>query len=873
VKKPDYLTRTEQNRNGFRSPFVSVQNLLSDLRYAFRQFRLSPVFTITAILTLALGIGGTTAIFSLIHTVMLRSLPVSDPATLYRIGDGTDCCVEGGPQDRWGMFTFPFFEKLKAATPEFEELAAFQASGMRFSVRRASVERAARAVRGEFVTGNYFSTFGIRPFAGRMLRDGDDRADAAPVAVISYDVWQNSYAGDPSVVGSSFIIEDHPFTIVGVSPPGFYGETLRSEPPDVWLPLQQEPMVNGQSSLLRQSVSAWLRVIGRLRPGATVDGMSARLTAMLRNWLKNDAGFPPAWMSEINRVLPKQVINVIPAGAGVQAMKEDYGTSLRILLAVCCLVLLIACANVANLILARSMARRSQTALRLAIGASVRRVIAQSLTESVLLALLGGLAGLVVAKIAGRILMVLAFHSDHLVAIDTNPSIPVLSFAIALSVVTGIVFGMAPAWFATRADPVEALRGANRSTRDGSSMSRQVLLILQATLSVVLIAGAAMLTRSLSNLERQTFGFDTRNRIEINLNSPPATYPVERLIPLYRDLQRRLESIPGVEKAGLSMYNPLTDNWGELIFVPGHRAPQFNENAVSSWDRLSPSFFDTIGQKIVRGRGFTEADGGSNAPVAIVNETFARRFYPNESDIIDKRFGIDLPENAGMYRIVGIVKDAKYFDPQRPARAMFYAPLAQHEHYNHDLLQKLEIRSHYIGGAMIVSRLPLGTLEPLIKKAFSEADPNLTIINVRTLQQQVDMTFAQQRAVASLAALFGSVALLLAAVGLYGVTAYSVAQRTGEIGVRMALGADRLGVVRLVLRGAFQKVLIGLVLGIPLSIGAGRLISSKLYNVVSWDPAALMLAAIALALCAFFAALIPATRAASIDPMKALRTE
>ncbi|MBV9443913.1 MAG: ABC transporter permease, partial [Acidobacteriaceae bacterium] len=663
MKKPDYLTRTEQNRNGFRSSFVSVQNLLSDLRYAFRQFRLSPVFTITAILTLALGIGGTTAIFSLIHTVMLRSLPVSDPATLYRIGDGTDCCVEGGPQDRWGMFTFPFFEKLKAATPEFEELAAFQASGMRFSVRRASVERAARAVRGEFVTGNYFSTFGIRPFAGRMLRDGDDRADAAPVAVISYNVWQNSYAGDPSVVGSSFIIEDHPFTIVGVSPPGFYGETLRSEPPDVWLPLQQEPMVNGQSSLLRQSVSAWLRVIGRLRPGATVDGMSARLTAMLRNWLKNDAGFPPAWMSEINRVLPKQVINVIPAGAGVQAMKEDYGTSLRILLAVCCLVLLIACANVANLILARSMARRSQTALRLAIGASVRRVIAQSLTESVLLALLGGLAGLVVAKIAGRILMVLAFHSDHLVAIDTNPSIPVLSFAIALSVVTGIVFGMAPAWFATRADPVEALRGANRSTRDGSSMSRQVLLILQATLSVVLIAGAAMLTRSLSNLERQTFGFDTRNRIEINLNSPPATYPVERLIPLYRDLQRRLESIPGVEKAGLSMYNPLTDNWGELIFVPGHRAPQFNENAVSSWDRLSPSFFDTIGQKIVRGRGFTEADGGSNAPVAIVNETFARRFYPNESDIIDKRFGIDLPENAGMYRIVGIVKDAKYFDP------------------------------------------------------------------------------------------------------------------------------------------------------------------------------------------------------------------
>ncbi len=856
-----------------RSSVVHMQNLLSDVRYALRQFRLSPVFTITAILTLALGIGGTTAIFSLIHTVMLRSLPVADPASLYRIGDGTECCVEGGPQDNWGMFPYPFYERLKTALPEFEELAAFQASGAQFSVRRSKVERAGRAVRGEFISGNYFDTFGIHSFAGRLISPADDRPDAPPGAVLSYHAWQNFYGADPSVVGSVFIVDDHPFTVIGIAPPGFFGETLRSNPPDLWLPLQQEPLISAQSSLLRQSVSSWLRVIGRLRPGATVDGMSARLTGILRTWMRNDAGYPSVWMGEINRMMPKQVINVVPAGSGVAAMKENYGTSLRILLVVCCLVLLIACANVANLILARAMARRTQTSLRIAVGASSRRIIIQSLTECVLLALGGGIAGLLVAKGAGRLLMLLAFHSDHLVAIDSNPSLPVLAFAIGLSIVTGILFGTAPAWFATRADPVEALRGANRSTRDGSSFSRQALLIVQATLSVVLIAGATMLTRSLNNLERQKFGFETRDRIAVNLKSPPATYPQPRLVALYRELQSRLEQIPGVERAGLAMYNPLEDNWGELIFVAGHRAPNFTDNPTASWDRVNASYFQTLGHKLVRGRGFTEADGGSNAPIAVVNEAFVHKFMPHDGDVIDRRFGLDLPEYAGMFRIVGVVGNAKYTDPQGPVRPMFFVPLAQHEQYQNELMQKLELRSHFLGGAMLVSRLPLGTLEPLIKKAVSEADPNLTIINVRTLQQEVELTFDQQRAVARLAGLFGAVALLLAAVGLYGVTAYAVAQRTSEIGVRMALGSDRLGVMRLVLRGAFQKVLIGLLLGIPLAIGAGRLISSKLYNVVAWDPAALLLAIAALASCAFLAAIIPAARAASVDPIQALRTE
>ncbi len=313
---------------------------------------------------------------------MLRSLPVADPATLYRIGDGNNCCVQGGPQDRWGMFSFPLYERLKSAAPEFEQLAAFQAGLC--AIQRPSRNHRAypRPLHSEFVTGNYFSTFGIRSFAGRLFTSSDDRAAAAPVAVLSYRVWKGAYGADPSVVGSSYVVEGHPFTIIGIAPPGFFGETLRSDPPDIWLPLHQEPLVNGQGSLLYQSVSAWLRVIGRLRPGATVAGMSPRLTGVLRQWLPNDAGYPANWIPEVIRLVPKQYINVVPAGAGVAEMKEDYGRSLQILFSVCGLVLLIACANVANLLLVRGMARRSQTSLRLAIGASRAQIIRQSLSKA-----------------------------------------------------------------------------------------------------------------------------------------------------------------------------------------------------------------------------------------------------------------------------------------------------------------------------------------------------------------------------------------------------------------------------------------------------------------------------------------------------------
>src|SRR6266705_213999 len=852
-----------------------MQILPGSLRYALRQFRLSPVFTATAVLTLALGIGGTTAIFTLIHAVMLRSLPVSDPGSLYRVGEGDECCVEGGPQDRWGMFSFPLYERLRAETPEFEEVAAFQAGRWRLSVRRQGVESAARPLRAEYVTGSYFSTLGVRAFGGRVFTTDDDKPAAPPVAVLSHRVWQTAYASDTSVVGSTFVAEGHPLTVIGVAPAGFFGETLESDPPDIWVPLQQEPLINAERSLLHQPVSAWLRMIGRLRPGASIDGMAPRLTGLLRQWLQNDSGYPANWMADVIRILPKQVVNVVPAGAGVAVMKEEYGRSLQILLSVCGLVLLIACANVANLLLARGVARRGQTAIRLAVGATPRQIVTQALTESVMLAIGGGIVGLLVAMAAARLLLSLAFHSSHFLPISTTPSLMVLAFAFGLALVTGIIFWSVPAWLATRTDPAEALRGSGRGTQDRSSFARKALLVVQATLSVVLVAGATMLARSLNKLEHQDFGYQVQNRVEVSMNRPPATYTQPQLASLYRQLEDHVNRLPGVQGSGLALYNPLTDNWGELIMVAGHPPAKLNSEQGSSWDRVSANYLQNLGMPILRGRAFTAADNETTAPVAIVNEAFAKRFFKSGENPLDQHFGLDVPELAGTFRIVGVIRDAKFagWGLGRPARPMFYVPLAQNVKYTNELMEKLELNSHFIGGMLLVTNMTPGALEAQLTRILAEWDPNLTFNSIRTMQQQIELAFDQDRAVASLAGLFGIVALVLAAIGLYGVTAYSVAQRTNEIGIRMALGADRPKVLRLILGGAFKRVLVGLILGLPLAVGAGRLISAQLYGVSSWDPLALSVAAGALAICSFLAAIIPANRAASISPMNALRIE
>ncbi|MEZ5291186.1 MAG: ABC transporter permease [Vicinamibacterales bacterium] len=851
-------------------------NALRDLGYACRKLASARLFTLTAVLTLALGIGGTTAIFTLMHAVMLKSLPVGDPERLYRIGDGDNCCVQGGPQDRWGFFSLPLIERLTAEAPEFESIAAFQAGMNRLSVRRQGVDDAPRPLRAIYTSGTYFTTLGINAAAGRVYTAADDTPSAAPVVVLAYHAWQTQYGGDPAVVGGTLVVEGHPMTVAGIGPPGFFGETLRAEPPDLWIPLQQEPAIAGaETALLHQVIPAWLRVIGRLRPGATVDGLDARLTAVLRQWMMTEAGYPANWMPSVEQALPRQSISVVPAGAGVAVMKEQYGRSLQILLAVCGLVLLIACANVANLLLARSVARRGQTAVRLALGASRREIVTEALVESVLLAVGGAAAGLLVSIAASRLLLSLAFSGASLLAFDTTPSLPVLAFATGLAVATGLLFGAAPAWFDTRTDPIDSLRGAGRTKGDTSSAARTALLVVQATLSVVLVAGSMMLARSLGNLEGQDFRFERDGRVLVSVGRPSASMTGDRLTALYRDVETRLARIPGVRGVGLALYNPLTNNWGEGILIAGKPQPSPDERTGASWDRVSANYLQHLGVTLVKGRHFSEADNEATENVAIVNQAFVKRFFKEGEEPLDQHFGLNLPEYVNTFRIVGVVDDPRFtpFELDRPQRPMFFVPLAQTVHYADPNMQRVESGSHFVGGILLVTNAPAGVVEPQVARALAEADPNLTVIGVRSLAEQIDRTFDQERAVAGLASLFGAVALLLAAIGLYGVTAYSVAQRTGEIGLRMALGADRGRVMGLVLGSAFRRVALGLVLGLPMAVGAGYLLSAQLFGVTFWDPVALGAAAVALAAAAAVASLVPATRAAGLAPMTALRVE
>ncbi len=852
-----------------------MQTLRHDISYALRQMRMSPVFTLTAMLTLALGIGATTAIFSLVHTIMLKSLPVVDPASLYRVGEGDDCCVEGGPQDVWGLFSYGLYQRFKDASPEFEQLSAFQAGGTQISVRRGDTNQLARPLRSEFVSGNYFATFGIQPLAGRTITPADDQLSAPPVAMLSHRAWMQEYGADPKIVGASLMLDGHPFTVIGITPPGFYGETLRSDPPQLFVPLQQEPMLTGKNSILKQN-NGWLRIIGRLRPGANPGGLAPRFTAILRQWLVTDLGSGEfqQYLPQIKAILPKQHVNVIPAGAGIGDMKKGYGDSLRILLIVCCMVLLIACANIANLLLARGAARRAQTSVRLALGASRKRLLRQSITESLVLSIFGGAAGIVIAYLGVKVIIGLAFHSAHFVPIDATPSLPILAFAFGLSLLTGLLFGTAPAWLTSHANPADALRGANRSTRDRSSLPQKALVVVQATISIVLLTGSGLLIRSLQKMEHQDFGFETGHRVNINVNAPFSSYSPEKLDATYRELQRRLSQIPGVQRAALALYSPFTDNWGEMVIREGQGVINVNEDNGASWDHVSPGYLETIGQQILRGRGITEQDTEATRKVAVVDEAFVRKFFKPGEEPLGTHFGVNVVEFSKTFEIVGVVREANYTDPSGHwRRPLFFVPLAQHVHYNTPMMQMIDDRTHLIESVVLQLHGSMDGLEPQVRRVFAEVDPNLTIISFESMQQHVANRLDQQRTVAQLTGLFGILALILAAVGLYGVTAYTVERRTGEIGVRMAMGASRGGVVRLILRGAFLQVIIGLVIGIPVSIACSRLIAAQLYQVKGWDPYVLSESILALGVCAFLASIIPARRASSINPVAALRVE
>ncbi len=851
--------------------------LVRDLRYALRSLRNSPGFTLTVIVTLALGIGANTAIFTLVNGILLRSLPVADPAQLYRIGDENQCCVDGGfPQDAsqtgdFSIFSFDLYQHLKQSAPEFEELAATQAGQWTWSVRRGS--DLAKSLHGDFVSGNYFSTLGVNAYAGRIFSDGDDSPAAAPAVVLSYAAWQGEYAGDPSILDSIIYIQAKPFTVIGIAPPGFFGDRITDTPPDFWIPLHTEPYIEAGDAILNEPESHWLYLLGRVHAGTNVLALESKLTVALRQWLLSR---PDMVANGGAALIPRMHVVLSPGGGGIQNLQDETGKGLRMLMALSTLVLLIACANIANLMLARTTTRRAGIALRTALGAGRRRILREILTESIVLSCLGGLIGLIVAYAGCRTILALVFPDARHMPISASPSLPVLGFALLISVITGVLFGAAPAWLSFHAQPAEALKGASRTTRDRSSLPQKALVVFQAALSVVLLAGAILMTKTLTNLESQNFGVVTANRYVAHFDPQGAGYTIDKLPALYREMQDRFSALPGVASVSLATYSPLEgDNWSDCVIQQGHPAPQHGQDCDSTWDRVDTHFLDTIGVPIVRGRGFTEQDTATSPEVALVNEAFAKKFFSNQ-DPIGKRFGQAMPEYSGSFEIVGVFRDFKMNlqYSHENVHPVFLRPLTQqYMDYKDQGLARGETRSMFVNAMILNFHAAPPNVDALVRNTFAGIDPNLTVSDLRSFSNQLAGNFNQERLVSRLTGLFGLLALVLASVGLYGVMSYFVARRTGEIGIRMALGATRPSVVNMVMRGALWQILVGLVLGIPAALYVGYLMKVLLYNVDSYDPTALAGAPLLLVIFAAAAAFIPARRAASIEPMQALRTE
>jgi macrolide transport system ATP-binding/permease protein len=849
---------------------ISLATIAQDVRYALRQLRSAPGFTATAVLTLALGIGANTAIFTLAHGILLRQLPVPDPNSLYRIGNRNDCCIEDGVPggQQYSIFSTESYERLRDATSgDFKQLAAMSASSGNGPglARRGESDEAARPVRSTYVSGNYFETFEVKPELGRLIAPADDRDGAPPVAVMNYATWLVQYQSDPSIVGSTFLLDSHPVTIIGIAPKSFYGERVSERVPDFYLPIAAESDMDAMRTA-RNPELRWLYLIGRVKAGIQLPFLQQKINLTLRNYEASRADYSG---NQGKLELRKVRATLVSVAAGIQ-QDEDTVEGIRILFWIAGLVMLIACANLANLFLVRGMTRRAETSVRLALGAARSRIAAQTLTESLTLALMGALIGVVLAFAGTTAMVALAFPRAHNMPLSTAPSLPILLFTLALALATGLLCGIVPAWSTTRGQPSEALRGRNRSSRDSGSIPQRGLVLLQAVLSLVMITVAALLTSSLTNLERQPFGLETENRFVVHIDPIASGYTQDRLQGLMRSLGDRINALPGTQSVAFANYSPLEGNsWTREVFAEGKPDPSSAQDNRTTWMRVSPGFFNTIGERLRRGRDFTIDDRAGSPLVCVVNESFVHKYFSGQ-DPIGKRFGTE--SSKPIYTIIGVVADAKLQDPALAVQPVFFRSMLQPNPNAEmkDVGERYSLAPH----AVLIETVNKRTgYEAQLRRAFMVVDPNLTILSLHTLDAQVSILLSEQRMIARLASAFGLLALVLASVGLYGVTSYMVSQRVPEIGIRMALGSDRVGVLNLILRGSMLQTIFALMVGVPAALLAGHYLQSQLFGVKGADLRSLLGACAVLGISALIASIIPARRASSVDPMQVLRSE
>jgi predicted permease len=826
--------------HGQARAFAALETTLFDLRNSVRVMRKSWVFSAVVVLSLGLGIGANTAIFTLIDTVMWRMLPVKDPQNLLLVGR----TVNGNPQTG---YTYDQFKALREQT-EIAEIAGY-------SPQRLSVDvdgKLEPTSEGHLVSGNYFSLLGVNAFAGRTIAADDDRIPSGhPVAMLSHRYWVRRFGRDPGVVGGKISISGTPFTIIGIAPPEFFGLEVGSAP-DLFVPMMMQPavMLVSENLLDRPNIySTWIQALARLRPGIH----EARAAAALLPPYAREV--PPP---KFGGPMPKLTIALNSAATGLSSLRRQFSQPLSVLMALVAMVLLIACANIANLFLARATTRSGEFALRLAIGAGRWRLMRQLLVESVVLALLGGLCAILLARWGTSLLLAYMSAGRNAVILNLNPTLRIVGFTAAVAVATGILFGLAAALRAARLDLAPALKNLRGLARERGGGPRKILAVAQVALSLVLLVGAGWFVRSLHNLNRHDSGF-ARDRVLIARVEPKGSDQrntrgtLERLDRIYNELIERVSAIPGVRSASLANVAPTKPESGCCAV----QDPVSGERTAIPQVMVYPKYFETLGISLVAGRDFTSADFARNAaPVAVINETLARRRFPGQSPV-----GL----NIGEARIIGIVRDSKYTSLKAPTESTYYMPF---------------LTARTGRGQMILhvrTSIDSNSVRALVRAEVWKADSSVPQFEAHTLAEEVDAVLVQERLIATLSSCLGGLALVLAAIGLYGLLAFGVVQRTAEIGVRMALGALRADVVWMILKEALVLVSIGVAVGVAAALALSRIASSQiaglLFGLTPGDPVVLSAATALLMAVAVLAAFLPALRAARVDPIVALRNE
>jgi predicted permease len=831
----------------------------------------SPIFFGLSVIALSLGIGANASVFSLLYTLMLKPLPVAEPHALYCFGDALAGGEMTGMQQSVTVYSYPEYQRLREQTGEFLSVAALQTRPFHVSVRSAAADDVPRSYRAEFVSGDYFKTFGVGVSLGRAIDEMDDRPSAAPVAVISHRAFESRFGRDGSVVGRTILVSGHPITVIGVAPVGFFGDTLRADPPDLWLPLSNEPRFSGASAKLNRADVYWLYLVGRLRPGVDPAGAEAHLTAEVRQWYSDQGETTRNRWPPISSVR----VNLTSAESGIGSFRQGFVERLRLVAAVSCMVLLIACANISNLLLTRSMSRRAETSVKAALGASRFQLSEDIAVEALLLSTFAGFGGVLVATIGGRLMLALAFMGRGAAPVDVGPSGVVLLGIFLISLVAGVLLAAVPAYISSRTPPVGAVSTSSRMLGDGAGRAQRAFVAVQAGMSLVLLIGAALLTETLYNLQFQKFGFDSRDRYVARLDPSSLPQTPGQLRSLYGEIERSLDQIPGVASVSLSFISPQDGSeWVNAIRIrerSGAPDPKHSSEA-STHDNVSAHYFETVGTRLVQGRLFGAHDTPDQPHVAVVNEAFVRSFLPMEA-AIGKHVDRGELVFAGNYEIVGVVEDAKYSDPGQPAKPMMFTPLLQMADYGNDTDRGFQVQENIVRALQIHASGPTDGLEEAVRRAVAAVNPNVIVLSVTSLDTQIAQRLDSQRVLARIVTIYGVLALVLASVGIYGVAASMVTSRTREIGLRVALGASPARVVRLIVTGALGPVAVGLAVGCVGAVMGTRALAAQLYGLRAGDQVLAGSMVAVLALVSIVAAFIPAMRAVRIDPNRALKGE